>query len=320
MICGLGLRKNLYLCKLFWRAFLDMKEKIKPFVLPAAIVLGTLTHSYCGLMAAAMPYVIFAILQLTFCAVDIRSLKPTWMDAWLVAFQVIVSVGGYIVMFALTHNPILSEGLLICVLCPVASSTAVVACQLGADRVRVTTYTMIGNLMVAVVAPIVFSFIGINQSMPFIESFWLILKRIASVLAIPFFLALLLQLFLPKVNGVLARWKGAAFYLWACALLITLGQTIDFIFLHGEGNWGSIGWLAVIALVICIIQFGVGKLLGRHYGDIMAGGQLLGQKNSAMGIWMSNTYLTPLASCVLAFYSIYQNLFNSWQIWKHSNP
>ena len=35
-----------------------------------------------------------------------------------------------------------------------------------------------------------------------------------------------------------------------------------------------------------------------------------------MGIWMANTFLSPLSAVFLAFYSVYQNLFNAWQIAK----
>lgn len=296
-----------------------MRQKIKPFVLPIAIVVGFLTHRWCGIMAFMMPYVIFTILIFCFCAVDIKKMKPSWMDLWLVLFQITVSIGGYLLMLHTTHNDILAQGVLICVLCPVASSVAVVACMLGANRERVTTYTMIGNLMVAAAAPIIFSFIGKQQDMPFLQSFWLILRRVGTVLAIPFLICCILQFHAPKISRLIARFNGISFYLWAIALLITLGQTIDFIFKHGQSNWSSIGWLALLALIICITHFTVGKLLGHHYGDTMAGGQLLGQKNSAMGIWMSNTYLHPLASCILAFYSILANSFNSWQIWYYCN-
>ena len=44
---------------------------------------------------------------------------------------------------------------------------------------------------------------------------------------------------------------------------------------------------------------------------------MLGQKNSALGIWMANIYLNPLASVSIALYSIWQNLFNSWQMYMH---
>jgi BASS family bile acid:Na+ symporter len=261
-----------------------------------------------------VPYIIFTILLLTFTAVDIKKLRMTWLDVWLMLFQIVVSLGSYLALKWAGAEQVVAEGVLIGVICPVASSVAVISCMLGANRETVTAYTIIGNLMVAVVAPVYFSFIGTHQEMPFVESFWMILKRIGMVLGIPFFMAWALEAWWPKGCEVLRRYKGASFYLWSLALLFTLGQTIDFIFVHGEGNWHNIVWLGVAALLFCILQFGFGRWLGGRYGDKISGGQLLGQKNTAMGIWMANYYLTPLASVFLAFYSVFQNVWNSWQM------
>lgn len=290
-------------------------QKIKSYVLPIAIVLGLLLHDYCAAFSVVVPYIIFTIILLTFTAVDITKLRFKPLFIWIILFQVVVSLGGYYLLRLFNVNEIIAEGVFIGVLCPVAASVAVVSTMLGADRNTVTSFSVIGNLVISVVAPIYFSFIGVNQDMPFFTSFLHILRRIGTVIGLPFFIALTLQLCLPKANAFLSRYKGLAFYLWAVALFLTLGQTIHFIFLNGKGNWGSILWLGVSALLFCIIQFGLGKWIGSKYGDTIAGGQLLGQKNSAMGIWMANHYLNPLASVFLAFYSVFQNLFNSWQLW-----
>ena len=290
-------------------------QKIKSYVLPIAIVLGLLLHDYCAAFSVVVPYIIFTIILLTFTAVDITKLRFKPLFIWIILFQVVVSLGGYYLLRLFHVNEIIAEGVFIGVLCPVAASVAVVSTMLGADRNTVTSFSVIGNLVISVVAPIYFSFIGVNQDMPFFTSFLHILRRIGTVIGLPFFIALALQLCLPKANAFLSRYKGLAFYLWAVALFLTLGQTIHFIFLNGKGNWDSILWLGISALLFCIIQFGLGKWIGSKYGDTIAGGQLLGQKNSAMGIWMANHYLNPLASVFLAFYSVFQNLFNSWQLW-----
>ena len=292
-------------------------QKIKSYVLPIAIVLGLLLHDYCAAFSVVVPYIIFTILLLTFTAVDIRELRFKPLFIWIILFQVGISLGVYALLKLLNVNEIIAEGVLIGVLCPVAASVAVVSTMLGADRNTVTSYSVIGNLVVSIVAPIYFSFIGVNQDMPFLASFLQILKRIGTIIGLPFLVALTLQLLWPKANKALSRYKGLAFYLWAVALFLTLGQTIHFIFLNGKGNWNSIAWLGISALLFCILQFGLGKWIGKKYGDTIAGGQLLGQKNSAMGIWMANHYLLPLASVYLAFYSVFQNLFNSWQIWYY---
>ncbi|MDO5443558.1 MAG: transporter [Bacteroidia bacterium] len=292
-------------------------KKYRSLVLPAVIILGLIFHRFCGALAFISPYLIFAILLLTFCAVDIRKLKPTLFDLWLVIIQLWLCLGGYFLIMLLSRNRIVAEGVMVGILCPVASSVAVISTALGADRQTVTRYTIIGNLAVAFIAPVIFSFMGGHQSLPFIASFRAILKKIGSAIALPFVVALFLQMFLPKVNDGIARFKELAFYIWASALLITLGQTIDFIFLHGSGQGASIAALAVSSVIVCLLQFFVGRWLGRRYGDKVAGGQLLFQKNSAMGIWMANTYLNPLASVFSACYSIIQNLINSIQMWLH---
>ncbi|MDD3914938.1 MAG: transporter, partial [Bacteroidales bacterium] len=37
----------------------------------------------------------------------------------------------------------------------------------------------------------------------------------------------------------------------------------------------------------------------------------------AMAIWMATTYLNPLTSIFPASYSIWQNLYNSYQLYRH---
>lgn len=290
-------------------------SKLRSYILPMAIILGLLLHNWCSLLAWIVPYFIFIILLLNFVAVDLRKLHISSMNLWLMLFQIVVSIGGYYTIRSVYPNETVAQGILIGVLCPVAASVVVIASMLGAKRETTTTYTIVGNLMVSIVAPVYFSFIGLHQDMSFINSFLLILSKISPVIALPFFVVLVLQVFFPKTNHFLSRYKGISFYLWAICLLLTLGQTINFIFIHGKGNENTILALGISSVITCTIHFATGKWLGGKYGDRIAGGQLLGQKNTAMGIWMANTYLNPLASVFLAFYSIWQNLFNSWQLW-----
>ncbi|MCR5709108.1 MAG: hypothetical protein K6G79_01355 [Bacteroidales bacterium] len=290
--------------------------KLRSYVLPFAIVAGLLFHRHLVYLREVTPYLIFTILLLNNVAVDMKKLKVTGLDWWIMLFQIVVSLGSYYLAKALGASELVAQGILGGVLCPVAASSVVIATMLGADRETVTTYTIVGNLMVAAVAPVYFSFIGTLQDLPILQSMWLIFRRVAPTIALPFFVAVFLQKVLPGVNSFLCRYKSLSFYLWAAALTITLGQTIDFMFLNGREELGSILILGAASVFFCIVQFALGKWIGGRYGDRVAGGQLLGQKNSAMGIWIANTYLLPLASVFPALYSIWQNLFNSWQLWR----
>ena len=291
-------------------------QKYKSLVLPFAIVVGLLFHSYMAFLKPIVPYLIFSMLLLSFSLINIRNLKICFLDIWLLLFQIVVSLGCYLLLRP--FNGIVAEGVLVGVLCPVASSLVVISCMLGANLERVTTYTMVGNLGIAFVAPIYFSFIGAHVTMPFGESALLILSKVTPIIVLPLLVTVLFQHLIPKINNFLVKYQGLSFYLWACVLTITLGQTIDFVYLNGEGNGPVILWLAVASVILCIIQFGFGKFIGKKYGDTIGGGQSLGQKNTAMGIWMAYTYLHPLASIYPAAYSICQNLFNSYQIWQYN--
>ncbi len=295
-------------------------QKYKSFVLPIALVLGYFLRQLCSSLSVAVPYVIFSILVLTFSGVRLSSLRPSKLDLWIASFQTIVSLCLYWLIYTLTSDYILAEGAMMCVLCPVASSVTVVAAMLGANPVRTTTYTIIGNLLVSIVAPIYISLIADTAPQAdFARMFMLIFVKIAIVIALPFILVLCLQKFLPNLNAAISKYKQWSFYLWAFALLVTIGQTIDFVVIHLDDNLANVLWLGIISLAICVCQFSLGKMIGKRYADQIAGCQLLAQKNTAMGIWMLNTFLNPIASVGLAFYSIWQNLFNSWQIYRAKN-
>lgn len=290
-------------------------QKYRSFILPIAIIIGLFFHHYISYLTFLVPYLIFCILFLNFTALNINKLKISMMDIWLLLFQTTISIGCYILLRP--FDEIIAQGVLIGIICPVAASVVVISCMLGANRERITTYTLFGNAMVAIIAPIYFSFIGNNVDMPFFTSLLLIFSKIFPIIILPLIVAAITQTFLSKVNRIFVRYSFISFYLWALALTITIGQTINFIHLHGAGNEHIVLWLALASLVACAIQFSVGKKVGGIYGDTIAGGQALGQRNTALAIWMAYTYLDPLASVFPAAYSIWQNIYNSFQLWRH---
>ena len=63
------------------------------------------------------------------------------------------------------------------------------------------------------------------------------------------------------------------------------------------------------------LQFITGRRIGRRFRDKVAGAQGLGQKNTILAIWMAQTYLNPISSVAPAFYVVWQNIVNSYQLW-----
>ena len=86
--------------------------------------------------------------------------------------------------------------------------------------------------------------------------------------------------------------------------------------MHSEADRGIEIALAAVALAICVVQFTTGRALGRKYGDAAAGGQSLGQKNTVLAVWISQSFLDPIASIAPTAYIVWQNLVNSYQIYR----
>ena len=75
--------------------------------------------------------------------------------------------------------------------------------------------------------------------------------------------------------------------------------------------------LALVALVLCLIQFAVGRAIGRRCGDRVVGAQGLAQKNTVLAVWMAWTYFDPVSSVAPAAYIAWQNIINSIQLYLH---
>ena len=100
------------------------------------------------------------------------------------------------------------------------------------------------------------------------------------------------------------------------SLIVIIGGSTCFIIVHSEADRLTELLLALVALVICAMQFIVGRRIGRKYGDASAGGQSLGQKNTVMAVWMALSFLDPLSSVAPTAYIVWQNLVNSYQLYR----
>ena len=97
--------------------------------------------------------------------------------------------------------------------------------------------------------------------------------------------------------------------------VIVMGQTTESV-IEGDTSLTQECGIAFLALLACVIQFVVGKQVGGMYADRISAGQALGQKNTVLAIWMACTYLNPASAIAPGSYVLWQNVINSWQLWK----
>lgn len=260
--------------------------------------------------AISTPFFIFSMLFCTLCRVDIRDMKPSWLHLWLMVAQIVGAVAVYWLLRPLGDT--VSQGGMICALAPMAMGAVVIAGMLGANIATMATHSLICNIVTAFIAPPLLSAWG-NGMCTIVE----ILARVSPLLLMPFVASQLCRWATPKV----ARWIGShsliSFYLWLLSLIVIIGKTTKFIIENGTEHLSTEIVLATVALIICIAQFALGHYLGRRYGDEVAGGQALGQKNTILAIWLAQSFLNPLSCVAPTAYIVWQNIVNSYQIYRH---
>jgi len=284
-------------------------------MMPISITVGAIFYKFFMMLSFLTPYLIFIMLFLTYCNLNLKDMRLSRMHIWLVLIQIL---GSLAVFFALSPiNITLAQGAMVCVLAPTGTAAPVITGMLKGNVGSLTAYSLISNMCVALAAPIIFSLVGSYQNLPFFESFLAISQRVFVLLFLPFALAMLLQKITPVITSKIASYSGLSFYFWSLALCVVTGRTVVFILKQDGNSHITEIMVAVGALVMCIGQFAVGRGIGKHYNDTVAGGQGLGQKNTILAIWMAQLYLNPIASIGPGAYVLWQNIINSYQVWLH---
>ena len=271
--------------------------------------------------ATILPLFMFLILFVTFCKVDFRQLRPVAWHGWVALFQVLfISVLMALMLMPSGEPPaqakVLMEALLMCCISPCATAAAVVTQKLGGSLEQMTTYTFLSNFMTVLLAPLCFPLIEKGADITFLAAFTKILHEVFLVLVVPMLLAYVVKHHLKGLHRRIVAVRDLSYYLWACSLMIVTGTTVKNI-VHAEVSVWLLTAIALLGLLICIVQFAVGRFIGHYFDHTQEAGQALGQKNTAFAIWLSSAYLNPLSSVGPGCYILWQNIVNSVEIWQY---
>lgn len=305
---------------------------IKNWTLPIAMCIGALSYfiarnipmlahhekQVLGCISFLQPALIFAMLFITFCKVDPRQLRwQRWHGPLLLIQAVGFCLSACLLLLfpSIGSSGVIVEGAMICMICPTATAAAVVTGKLGGDAAGLTTYTLLINLLVAVIVPLVVPLVHPHPEMTFLGSFFLIMGEVFPLLICPLLAAMLIRLLFPRLHSFLVGLRDLAFYLWAVSLALAIAVTVRSI-VHSQVGLGAQLGIAAISLVCCILQFYWGRRIGRRYQHPIASCQALGQKNTVLAIWMGYTFFTPVTAIAGGFYSVWHNVFNSWQLYQ----
>lgn len=260
------------------------------------------------------------MLLITYCKVSPRQIRPERMHLILALIQIFGCFALYLVFFKADVS--IAEGALICILTPTATSAPVITGLLGGNVASLATYSIASNLSIAFLAPLFFSIIGAHgqggtEELTFIQSLLTICSKVVPLALGPFILSIILKKFLPAIHNFLRTRQMISFWMWNVALVLLMARTTTNICDMDSNLYGGVAGVAGISLFCCLLQFLLGRRIGRNYDNTVAGGQALGQKNTILAIWMAQTFFSPIVAIAPASYVLWQNLVNSFQMYRH---
>lgn len=290
-----------------------LRQRLKPWMLPISMAGGILFHNFIDRIAVLAPYLIFAMLFITFCRVSPREFRVTRFQWCLLAVQILGALGLYFLILPASVD--VAQGTFICVFCPTATAAPVITGMLGGSVPTLITYSLLSNVSVAVLAPLLFSMMDSGADIPFMSSVGMICAKVVPLIVAPLLLALILRKTTPRLHHKIGDHQSLSFYIWAVSLFIVVGRAVSFVMQEPASAVPEMIVIALCSGAVCCLQFYIGRRLGARYGDRIAGAQGLGQKNTVLAVWMALTYLHPVASVGPAAYVAWQNTINSAQLY-----
>jgi bile acid:Na+ symporter, BASS family len=291
--------------------------KLKSFFLTQGKGLSLLLTMLVGILfpqahsfSSSIQYLLMLMLFFAFLDLEFKPQSFQKSVLWVALANVTVAFVGYfaLISFDLT----LALAAFMTAIAPTAIAAPIIIGFLQRDVEYAVTAVVLTNLVNALIVPLVLpSLLGTAVQI----SVWEVLQPVLVVMFVPLILARLAAHLPANAQSFIRKGKAFSFPIWLVNLFIISANASDFLHNGNTDSFATLATIALVSLVICIVNFGVGALLGgrSHWQEAS---QSLGQKNLSFVIWVALTFINPLVAMGPMFYILYHHLYNSWSIYQ----
>ena len=294
---------------------------LRTLLLPFAILMGLLVpeaHQFAWMIRWLLALMVF----LSF----VGPSKASWKSAYRVLWRLLplwFALGPALALLSgiiFHHHPDISWIFLLVAMAPTATAAPAVVRMRGGDPSIVVSGVVLQHILVGLLLPLwVAVFSALLWSSPLGISPWTIPVKIMTgtlpLILVPLLLGKGFRHFVPKVADQLVSFRPLSLFLWAVAVFLVVSRArADFAgmdIMHGPGAYVKMAVIALISLILCVVQFALGRRLST-WSHKEEGAQILGQKNTILMIWIAGTWFGPWVSLGPLFYVLWQNLYIAW--------
>ncbi len=249
------------------------------------------------------------VVMLFFAFLDIK-FKFQKSVLWVLLANVTLAFVAYLAL--VPFDLMLALAAFMTAIAPTAIAAPVIIGFIQREVDYVVASVVLTNLASAFVVPMALPFlIGMQIRI----SIWDVLQPVLIVMFVPLILAQLTKLFPSAAQGIIRKGKAISFPVWLVNLFIISANASNFLRNDHTGSLSTLWIIAIVSLIICIVNFGIGALLGGR-SHRQEASQSLGQKNLSFVIWIALTFINPLVALGPMFYILYHHIFNSWVIYQ----
>ncbi|MBN2118971.1 MAG: hypothetical protein JW730_20555 [Anaerolineales bacterium] len=255
-------------------------------------------------------YLLMTMLFFAFLDIEFKPEMFQRSVLWVLLANVGVAFASYAVF--LPFDMRLALAAFMTAIAPTAIAAPVIIGFIQGKIEYVVTAVLFTNISSAVIIPLTLPFLlGAEVQI----SVWQVLQPVLIVMFVPLILARLASYLPFETQAFIRKGKTFSFPIWLVNLFIIIANASNFLRNENSDSAVTLATIALISLVICIVNFGLGALLGgrRNWQEAS---QSLGQKNISFVIWIALTFINPLVAMGPTFYILYHHLYNSWSIYQ----
>lgn len=255
-------------------------------------------------------YLLMVMLFFAFLDIEIKPQAFQKSVLWILLANIAVAFVSYIVFASFDLTLALSA--FMTAIAPTAIAAPVIISFIQREVEYVVASVVLTNIASALIVPVALPFLlGAAVQISVLE----VLQPVLVVMFVPLLMAQLVSRLPESSQNVIRKGKIFSFPIWLINLFIISAKASDFLRNDNTDSVSTLAIIALVSLVICIVNFSVGALLGgqRHWKE---SSQSLGQKNLSFVIWIALTFINPLVTMGPMFYILYHHIYNSWLIYQ----